>query len=121
MIFHTKPVPKPRMTRSDKWKKRDCVVDYYSFKDEIELQARLENFELPDAFRVVFAIPFPRSYGRAKREGLLGQPHQIKPDIDNYLKALMDCLKTNDSSIWHIDAQKIWTDGGGFIEVEELE
>lgn len=120
MVFYTKPVPKPRMTRSDKWKKRDCVVNYYEFKDAIQLQAKLENFELPDSFRVVFAIPFPRSYGKSKRDELLGQPHQVKPDIDNYIKALMDCLKDSDADVWHVDAQKIWTNGDGFISVEEL-
>jgi len=120
MVFYTKPVPKPRMTRSDAWKKRDCVVKYYDFKDALQLQARLEKFELPDSFRVVFGIPFPRSYGKSKRDELLGQPHQIKPDIDNYVKALMDCLKDSDADVWHVDAQKIWTDGDGFISVEEL-
>lgn len=121
MIFYIKPVPKPRMTRSDKWRKRDCVLDYYSFKDEIKLQARLNEFELPDAFRVVFGIPFPRSYSYRKRETLLGKPHQVKPDIDNYLKALMDCLKDNDSVVWHTDSQKIWTSGDGFIQIDSLE
>ena len=120
MIFYIRPVSKPRMTRSDKWRKRECVVEYYKFKDEIKLQAKAGCFELPNAFRVVFGIPFPRSYGKSKRNELLGQPHQIKPDIDNYVKALMDCLVANDSSVWHVDAQKIWTDGDGFISVEEL-
>jgi Holliday junction resolvase RusA-like endonuclease len=119
MIFHTKPVPKPRMTRRDKWAKRDCVVNYYSFKDELKLQGR--NYELPDAFGVVFGVPFPRSYSLKKREQLLGQPHQVKPDIDNYLKALMDVFKDNDSSVWKIEARKIWTSGDGFIEITDLE
>jgi Holliday junction resolvase RusA-like endonuclease len=120
MVFYTKPVSKPRMTRSDTWKKRSCVLQYREFKDEISLQAKLEDFELPDAFRVVFGIPFPRSYSKSKREKFLGQPHTIKPDIDNYLKALMDSLKENDSGVWHVDAQKIWVEGSGFISVEPL-
>lgn len=119
MVFYTKPVPKPRMTRSDAWRKRDCVLNYYSFKDEIKLQAR--NYVLPDSFRVVFGVPFPRSYGRKKRLELVGKPHQTKPDVDNYTKAIMDVLRDDDSGVWHVDAKKIWTDGGGFIDIQSLD
>jgi len=119
MIFNTRPRPKPRMTRADAWRKRECVLDYYSFKDEIKLQAR--DYVLPCAFRVVFGVPFPRSYNASKREKLLGTPHQSKPDIDNYLKAIMDVLSDNDSYIWKVEASKIWTSGDGFIQIDSLE
>ena len=119
MIFNTRPVPKPRMTRRDKWAKRDCVLNYYSFKDEIKLQAR--DYVLPDSFRVVFGMPFPQSYSFKKRETLLGQPHQVKPDLDNCLKAIMDVLSDNDSNVWKIEASKIWTSGNGFIQIESLD
>lgn len=119
MILNIKPVPKPRMTRSDKWRKRDCVLNYYSFKDEILLQAR--DYELPDAFRVIFGVPFPRSYSLKKRAEIIGTPHQIKPDIDNYVKALMDAFKKEDSCVWHVDAKKIWTEGSGFIQIEPID
>jgi len=29
------PVPKPRQTRSDKWKQRPCVMRYRAFADEV--------------------------------------------------------------------------------------
>ena len=120
-LFNVTPVPKPRMTRRDKWAKRDCVVKYYDFKDEMALEARRLKFELPDEFRVVFGVPFPRSYSLKKRERLLGKPHQIRPDIDNYLKALFDALVENDSSLWHVEVSKIWTTGDGFIEISDFE
>ena len=124
MIFNTKPVPKPRMTQRDKWAKRDCVVNYYAYKDDLILQAQTADggpFELPNEFRVVFGVPFPRSYSKKKREKLLGQAHQVKPDVDNYLKGLMDAFKASDSDVWHVDVKKIWTEGRGCICVESLD
>ena len=125
MIFNIKPVSKPRMTRRDKWAKRECVLDYYTFKDELLLQAKVNGangtFELPDEFRVVFGIPFPRSYSVKRKELLLGSPNRVKPDLDNYLKALMDVFQVNDAGIWHIEASKIWTKGSGFILIEDFD
>lgn len=119
MVFNTKPVPKPRMTRSDKWRKRDCVMNYRSFCDEIRFQAR--DYELPDEFRVVFGVPFSKTFPKSKRVELVGSPHQIRPDVDNYLKALMDALEKDDARVWHVDARKVWTSGPGFILVEEFD
>ena len=118
-VFNTRPVPKPRMTQRDKWAKRDCVVRYYSFKDEITYQSK--HYEVPDSIRVTFGIPFPKSYSKKKKVELLGKPHQIKPDVDNLVKALLDSLKDKDQSVWRVDARKIWTSGDGFIEVEEID
>lgn len=118
-LINVKPVAKPRMTRRDKWAKRDCVVAYYDYKDTVRLLAG--DFKLPNEFRVVFGIPFPRSYSLKKREELLGTPHQIRPDIDNYLKGLFDVFRTEDGDIWHIEASKIWTSGDGFIQIESFD
>ncbi|HHE6457291.1 TPA: RusA family crossover junction endodeoxyribonuclease, partial [Proteus mirabilis] len=32
-VFNIEPVPKPRMTQADKWKKRPPVLKYFAFKD----------------------------------------------------------------------------------------
>lgn len=34
-VYNITPIPKPRMTRSDKWKKRPAVVRYFEYKDKI--------------------------------------------------------------------------------------
>lgn len=36
-VFNIEPVPKPRMTQADKWKKRPPVLKYFAFKDEVKL------------------------------------------------------------------------------------
>ena len=34
--FNIDPCPKPRMTSSDRWKKRKCTDKYWKFKDELK-------------------------------------------------------------------------------------
>lgn len=118
-VFSVKPVAKPRMTRRDKWAKRDCVVRYREYRDMLRLLGR--GFELGDEVRIVFGMPFARSYGKAKRDGLRGRAHQIRPDVDNLLKGIMDAFRESDSSIWRVEVKKIWTDGEGFITIENLD
>ena len=50
-----------------------------------------------------------------KREQMNGRPHQQRPDIDNYLKSLMDAVLEEDSHIWHVAARKIWGEQGAII------
>jgi Holliday junction resolvase RusA-like endonuclease len=100
------PVPKPRMTASDRWKSRDCCVKYWAFKDRlIELYG---DRELPESIGLIFIIPMPISWSEKKKILMDGKPHQIKGDIDNYIKATLDCLADNDAYIWRVDAVKRW-------------
>jgi Holliday junction resolvase RusA-like endonuclease len=118
-LINVAPVAKPRMTRRDRWAKRDIVVKYYNYKDTVRLL--VGDWELPDEFRVIFGIPFPKSYGPRKREELLGKPHRIRPDVDNFLKGLFDVFRVEDGDIWHVEASKIWTSGDGFILIESFD
>ena len=120
MVFNTRPVPKPRMTRRDKWLQRPTVMRYRSFKDDINLQANVAGYCLPNEFKVTFGMPFPRSFGKVKRDKLVGTPHTQKPDVDNLLKALMDSLKDQDQDVWHVEARKVWAYGDGFVLVEDF-
>ena len=100
------PVPKPRMTASDRWKSRGCVVKYWDFKSKlIELYG---DRELPESIGLIFIIPMPISWSEKKKILMDGKPHQVKGDIDNYIKATLDCLADNDAYIWRVDATKIW-------------
>lgn len=100
------PVPKPRMTRSDAWKKRDCVTRYWQFKDR--LKELWGDADLPDTFWVVFAMPMPTSWGEKKKLAMNGKPHQSKPDGDNLLKAFQDALLSDDASVWDVRVTKYW-------------
>lgn len=107
------PVGKPRMTRRDVWKKRPCVLKYRAYKDELRLKTK--GFKLYDSFKIAFFIPFPKSYSKKKRKKLLGKPHQVKPDIDNLIKGIMDFFCKEDSYIHCVKACKVWGEKGKII------
>ena len=115
------PYPKPRMTRSDKWKKRPIVVAYREWCDAIRTLMRGQI--LPDCgANIVFNVPMPASWSGKKRAQMDGQPHQQTPDLDNYVKALSDALNKDDSTIWHYAGlTKRWAFEGSIeIEIEEV-
>jgi len=117
---------KPRMTRADSWKKRDCVLRYRKFADELRQavcgDARKKFSE--NAFCVSWTAYFqvPESWKTDRVLAHKGKIHQVKPDRDNVDKAILDSLFENDARI--SDAKymrKRWDDGGGArIELEIL-
>lgn len=108
------PCPKPRMTRADRWKKRPAVMKYWAFKDKLLLLCK----EKPkgEVF-LIFHVPMPKSWSQKKKDKMLGEKHQQRPDIDNYTKAFLDCLCEEDSHVWHTDCYKYWAVEGS-IEYE---
>jgi Holliday junction resolvase RusA-like endonuclease len=116
------PVGYVRRTRADAWKKRPPVLRYYAYLDELRL--KLAGFELGNSFTIEFGMPFPKSYTVKKRVSLAGEPHQVKPDLDNLVKAVCDGLRgdgeDNDSRIYQTSAKKVWDewDGKGFIKIK---
>lgn len=105
MKYDISPVPKPRMTQRDKWEKRPCVMRYRAFKDE----CRLCGVRVPEGgARVRFSIPMPKSWSKKKKSEMAGLPHQVRPDVDNLLKALLDAVYGDDSVVWDIRVTKIW-------------
>jgi len=122
MILNIPPCSKPRMTQRDRWKKRQCVLDFFAFRDRIKQEIKKINTfmikEPPfdwDNLTVIFLVPMPKSWSKKKKELMVGKPMQQRPDIDNYLKGLFDATHEEDSSIWKVTASKIWTDCTGKI------
>lgn len=114
MRYDIAPVPKPRMTQRDKWLKRPCVLRYRAFADK----CRARRVKLPGACRIVFHLPMPRTWSVSKRVQLQGAPHTTKPDLDNLIKALMDAVLKDDAHVFDIRAEKRWTLGKAYFEVE---
>ena len=111
MIYPITPVPKPRMTRADKWKVRDCVAKYRAFADE----CRLRGVKVHPGDSVLFLMPMPRSWSKRKRAAMNGQPHTQKPDIDNLHKALLDAVHKDDAHIWKQTVEKRWAEEGAIV------
>lgn len=108
-IFTIDPVPKPRMTQADRWKKRPPVLRYFAFKDRV----RELGIKLPVShYHVIFVIPMPKSWSKKKRAEMLHQPHQQRPDKDNLEKALLDAVFDEDSAVWDGRVSKIWGEIG---------
>lgn len=114
-IFIGKPVPKPRMTRADAWKKRKAVVDYFLFKDNINIQAKDQEFKISDRHSITFIIEMPKSWSIKKKNAMNGKPHQQRPDLDNMCKSLWDSLLEEDGSVYYVEAEKKWGVGGKIL------
>ena len=109
------PVPKPRMTKSDKWKKRPGVMRYWAFKDQV----KAAKLKLPKrGSHVVFCMPMPKSWSKKKKDEMVTMPHEQTPDLDNLLKALGDSVFSDDSGISDIRASKMWSETGAIVIFE---
>lgn len=115
-------VAKPRMTQSDKWKKRPSVVKYRSWSDLVgaccsrAIGRRFAGTVLRSYFRirVICYFQMPRSWNEKTKASKKGCPHDLKPDADNILKGCVDSLfPTGDSQIYDMHITKLWADDGG--------
>jgi Holliday junction resolvase RusA-like endonuclease len=92
-------ISKPRMTRSDKWKKRPSVLAYRAFADAIRLAAGQKILKLrPSELHIIVHIKMPKSWSKKKQADMLGTMHRGKPDWDNIGKAFSDALYPDDDS-----------------------
>jgi Holliday junction resolvase RusA-like endonuclease len=77
-------------------------------------RVRAEAGELPPTESVVWLswtayFAPPDSWSRRKRERLMGEQHQQKPDRDNIDKAVLDCLYPGgDQAIAGGTIEKLW-------------
>lgn len=116
IIFPVIPCPKPRMTQSDKYKSRPPVIRYRNFQNAICHYANQFRYQVSGELSITFIIPFPESYTIKAKNKLRGNPHTIKPDLDNLIKAFKDALCKNDSFVWKYKMmEKIWGDEGKII------
>ena len=103
------PMGKPRMTRSDKWKQRDCVVRSRQYADEIRKAAG----SIPDPKRIAdlswtaYFRP-AESWSQKKKEAAIGTRHRQKPDRDNLDKQVLDSLFDDDSAVADGTIRKRW-------------
>lgn len=116
--FPLVPMGKPRMTRRDKWMKREVVTRYWAWKDELLLMAKKFDYKMGNCLMVCFELPMPQSWSAKKRERMNGVVHQVKPDTDNMTKAFMDAFNKNDQEVWGNLIVKRWSEKGGIIVIQ---
>jgi len=108
------PVPKPRQTRSDRWRQRPCVMRYRAFADKV----RAAKITIPEAgAHIVFIMPMPKSWSLRKKDTMDGNPCKQKKrnDIDNLAKSLFDSVAEDDSYIYDVRLSKFWGRKGKII------
>lgn len=115
-VYDITPAPKPRQTRSDKWKQRPCVLRYRAFADE----CRSKGVTVENSDRIIFVMPMPKSWNKKKKEAMDGEPHMQKPDFDNLAKSICDAVHQDDSHLWNIGIMKVWGYHGQII-IEPME
>ena len=115
--YNITPVAKPRQTQRDKWAQRPAVMRYRKFCDRIRY-ARVQLY--PCGLHVTFIIPMPDSWSKRKRQEMDGQPHQQRPDVDNFGKAILDAVYGEDSHVWDVRFTKLWGQQGQII-IERIE
>jgi Holliday junction resolvase RusA-like endonuclease len=124
LFIHGKPIAKkrPRFARRGKH-----VVTYNDQETEeglwlLDAKKQIaEKLNGPVVVEVVFSMPRPKShFGTGRNAGILKpsapKEHTQKPDIDNLIKFVLDCL--NHCGVWHDDndvvrivARKLWSPG----------
>ena len=115
------PCPKPRMTKADRWRKRPSVLKFFAFRDAVRKWEEDMNEILEiESFEISFHVPMPKSWPKWKKAEMNNEPHQQRPDLDNYLKAWKDSVYEEDAVVWKVKASKLWTDGTGHIIINYL-
>ena len=120
-IIHIEPMGKPRMTQSDKWKKRPVVMRYWTYRDSIKSCLYINGINTKNAYGLncTFYLSMPRTWSKKKKLLLTGKIHQQKPDLDNIYKGVLDAIFKDDSKIAVGIIEKRWADDNGArIELE---
>jgi Holliday junction resolvase RusA-like endonuclease len=115
------PMGKPRMVRSDSWKKRPCVTRYWAFKDELNFLCKKAGYGQRNQLFATFHIPMPKSWNKGKRALMLEQNHDQKFDIDNIVKAVLDCLLPDgDEKVHTVCVNKVWSEHPAIVFYDTL-
>ena len=113
MWIDVQPVPKPRQTRSDVWKKRPAVMRYRQFADELRLACQYDEFIPSQELIIEFHMPMPKSWSKKKKLEMIGRYHTVTPDLDNLIKSCVGALfsktERDDACVYSIVAKKVWS------------
>lgn len=88
------PPGKPRMTQSDRWRKRPATDRYWAWANAVKAAT---HGCIPPAETVIglhwtaYFVP-PKSWSKKKRMAAIGKLHRKKPDSSNILKGIEDTL-----------------------------
>lgn len=117
-----KPAPRPRVTKFGTYNNSD----YTNWKNGLKLLAKTKikkPLESDIYLKIDFFFEIPKSWTKKKKES--AKWHNLKPDIDNLTKSVMDSFNgvvyKDDGQVVAIQARKQYAQFTGVkIEIEEL-
>lgn len=95
------------------------IERYNEYKINLLAETKRKQFIMPPAgVAIVFYVPVPKSWSNKKKKAHHGMLHQSTPDLDNFAKAMMDAMLSEDKYIASYSLTKRWVDfPDGWIEV----
>lgn len=95
-----------------KWKETLVILMFAEMLKQ-KINPHTAKFSVIKSITFYMEVPMPANLSkkvREEREARLGQPHKMKPDIDNMLKAFMDAFMKEDSHVHEIGCmKKVWS------------
>lgn len=127
-------MPKPRMVKSDAYKKRPVVERWWRYKKHVLLLAnQAGGIRVGEIIHeLIFVLPIPDTFynkdGTIKKQyrdvGVAeGAPHMTnKPDLDNLLKGFKDIFCKNDHHVHtYVSIKKVWGKSGQIIFLNDTQ
>ncbi len=119
-IDNITPMGAVRTTQRAKYKS-DSYKRYKRYKRDIRLYANQlmgnqEPTECAVSVDITFYMPIPKS---RKNKLKPGDPHVVKPDIDNLIKGVFDAINgkvwKDDNQVMRVNAKKVYSDTPGIL------
>ena len=106
--------PRPRTSRGRTYDPKSAQKIKHALLIKAQLPDDHVRWSAAVSLRVDFRMPIPKSYSKKKRAELAGKPHIFRPDTDNLLKHIKDCMTmagvwSDDSIVSILIASKIYS------------
>lgn len=98
-----------RQNRSDKWKKRDCVLRYRAWCDRLCAACpKPPKASEVEEVKVIAYYRMPKDWSEKKKLAHMGTKKRTKPDGDNVFKGCADALWEDDQELGDQVTMRRW-------------
>lgn len=105
-------MPKPQITGRQRLFS-DIGRRYHAWRDSVHLLC--PEILIDPGHTLIFFFTPPKSWSRKKREAMLFQPHVVRPDVDNLIKAMLDAAHREDMHVWDVRGVKVYAEQEGTL------
>jgi len=97
-VFRDLLLAAPRLTYQGR--ETEIAKRYYAYREHLQWEAKVQKFTPGNALSMYFYVRMPLSWSKKKKMGMVMLPCQSVPDLDNYVKAILDALFGDDRKVW---------------------